>query len=121
WMRIFRFFPLQKLIPGKFYLWMFFILMALKSLRMRANPILANLRNMAKDANPDFVYWAVNQVINWKEPISNFSCFRIHGNSDFLFPLRRCQEVDKVVDKGTHAMILTHVKEINTSLASVLP
>lgn len=121
WMRIFRFFPMQKMIPGKFYLWMFFVLMWVKSFRMRANPILANLRNMAKDANPDFVYWAVHQVITWKAPIANFQCYRIHGNDDFLFPLRRCSGVDKVVENGTHAMILTHVKEINTSLSSVLP
>lgn len=116
WMRIFKYFPINRILPGKLYLWMFFLLVRIKALSTKGNPVLANLRNMAKDANPIFVSWAVNEIISWENPIENFQPYRIHGNRDFLFPLRRCKEVDLVIDKGTHAMILTHVCEINEAL-----
>lgn len=118
WMRCFKHFPVQKVIPGKVYLWAFMILVWLKTLFTRSNSVIGNLKNMARDADPVFVYWAVNQVINWQNPISDFKPYHIHGNKDFLFPIRRLKAVGTVVDKGTHAMILTHVKDINQALTT---
>lgn len=120
WMRIFKYFPLQKIIPGNVYLWAFMVLIGFKTMFQRTNNIIANLRNMAKDANPEFVYWAVNQIINWEAPKKKFSPFHIHGSNDFLFPIKRIKNVSVEVENGTHVMILTHVKEINTHLAKWL-
>ena len=120
WMRIFKFFPVQKIIPGKVYLWAFMILVWFKTLFSRSNSVIGNLRNMARDADPVFVYWAVNQVINWQHPIHEFKAYHIHGNKDFLFPNRRIANIGTLIDKGTHAMILTHVKEINIALEQEL-
>lgn len=116
WMRFFKYFPLAKLIPGKLYLWMFMWLIWLKTLGARSNHILGNLRNMAQDANPKFVYWAANQVVKWRNPIRNFKAYHIHGTKDALFPLRRLKHVACPVKGGTHAMILTHVLAINKAL-----
>lgn len=116
WIRFFKYFPLQKVIPGKFYLWAFMMLVWFKTLFMRSSSVIGNLKNMAKDADPVFVYWAVHQVINWKEPTSNFKAYHIHGDKDVLFPFKRLSNVGTLVDKGTHAMILTHVNEINVAL-----
>ena len=120
WIRFFKFLPVQKIIPGKFYLWAFMLLVGLKTLFSKSNNVIGNLKNMARDADPVFVYWAVNQVINWKNPIKHFEAYHIHGNKDFLFPIRRLANVSTVVDHGTHAMILTHVKEINVALKQEL-
>jgi len=120
WMRFFKYFPLQKIIPGKAYLWAFMLMISLKTITKRSTHIIANLKNMAKDANPRFVYWAVNQVVNWQEPAGDFQPIHIHGNNDFLFPIKRIQQVNLEVKNGTHVMILTHVSEINTFLAKHL-
>jgi len=120
WMRIFKFFPIQKVIPGKVYLWAFMVLVWLKTLISRTNSVIANLKNMARDADPFFVSWGVNQVINWQHPIKDFKVYHIHGNKDILFPIGRIAHVGTVVDKGTHAMILTHVREINVALKQEL-
>ena len=120
WMRIFKYIPLPKLIPGGFYLWAFMILIWFKTLFSRSNFVLGNLKNMAKDADPEFVYWAANQVVAWQHPIENFQAYHIHGTKDFLFPLWRIKGVNTVVKNGTHAMILTHVKQINEALNQVL-
>ena len=116
WMRIFKFVPLQKVIPGKVYLWAFMILIGFKTMFQKSNNIIANLKNMAKDANPEFVYWAVDQIIKWEAPKKEFKPFHIHGTNDFLFPIKRIKNVSVKVENGTHVMILTHVKEINTHL-----
>lgn len=118
WMRIFKYIPLPKLIPGNVYLWAFLILVWLKQFWTRRNFIMKRLKDMAKDANPDFVYWAANQMVSWKEPFGEkvFQPVVIHGNRDYLFPIHWIKEVDYVIPKGTHAMILTHVKLINEAL-----
>lgn len=121
WMRVFKYIPLPKLIPGKLYLWMFMLLMWVKTLGSRSNHIIANLKNMAKDANPTFVYWAANQVVRWQNPMENFQAHHIHGTHDNLFPIRRIKNLGTRVEGGTHAMILTHVRQINQVLDKEIP
>lgn len=116
WMRIFKYIPIPKLIPGSLYLWMFMILIWFKTIGSKSNHILANLKNMARDANPKFVYWAANQVVRWKNPIHDFKAYHIHGNRDYLFPMYRIKNLDIRIEGGTHAMILTHVLKINEAL-----
>ena len=117
--RFFKYFPIHKLIHGKFYIYAFLFLVKLKAWFTRRNIITAKLRDMAKDAPPKFVTWAVHQVIIWENEAVPNNVVHIHGNSDFLFPIRRLK-VDQVIDKGTHAMILTHGKKINFLLERYL-
>lgn len=120
WMRIFKYLPIARFIPGKLYLWAFFILVWFKTLFTRSNAVMANLKNMARDANPEFVYWAVNQVVKWQNPIDNFKAYHIHGSNDFLFPIRRIKNLGTVIEGGTHVMILTHVAKINQALQDAI-
>ena len=120
WMRFFKYFPLPKLIPGSLYLWMFMLSMWVKTLGSKSNHILASLKNMARDAKPKFVYWGANQVLKWENPIPSFKAYHIHGNKDYLFPIGRIQNLGTEVEGGTHAMILTHVLQINEALAKEL-
>lgn len=116
WIKFFKYFPLQKIVPGKFYLWAFMVLVWFRTLFKRSNSIIGNLKNMAKDANPTFVYWAVDKVINWQEPIKDFKAVHVHGTKDTLFPIRRIKRLNYALKDGTHAMVLTHVREINEVL-----
>lgn len=119
WIRFFKFFPVQKIIPGAMYLWMFLILVRIKSLTLRRNFITARLRDMARDADRGFVYWAVHRVVTWRNMEVPKNVVHIHGRKDYLFPLYRCK-VDHTIEKGTHAMILTHAREINDILKQYL-
>jgi pimeloyl-ACP methyl ester carboxylesterase len=121
WMKASRYFPVQRFIPGKTYLWTFMILISIRTVFQRSNNVIGNLKNMAKDADPVFVQWAVNQVINWHNPIEDFKAYHIHGDQDTLFPLKNIKKIGVVIKNGTHTMILTHVKEINLALEQELP
>lgn len=116
WIRFFKYFPLQKIIHGKAYLWAFMLLISFKTMFKRSNNVVKKLKDMAMDVNPVFVYWAVNQVINWKAPEGNFQPYHIHGSNDTLFPIKHIENVTVRVENGTHVMILTHVKIINQHL-----
>lgn len=119
YIRWFRYFPLQTLIPGKFYLWMFFILLRLKKVGQKGDIITTTLRNMARDTDARFVYWAVQRVINWRNTRIPDNLVSIHGNSDFLFPIGS-RKIDYIVEGGTHACILTHGKTVNEYLDEIL-
>lgn len=110
--RFFKYFPIQKLIPGAVYLYIFLFVVWLKSFTLRRNPITKKLRDMARDADRSFVRWAVHQVVIWDNEAVAKQVYHIHGQRDYLFPLYRVK-VDEVIEKGTHAMILTHVPAIN--------
>tara|TARA_B100000497_G_scaffold127345_1_gene168813 strand:+ start:2209 stop:2862 length:654 start_codon:yes stop_codon:yes gene_type:complete len=120
WIRMFKCIPIPKLIPGKLYLWIFMVLMWFKTLGSKRNHIIANLKNMAKDVDPKFVYWAVNQLVKWKNPIVDFKAYHMHGGSDYLFPCFRIKNLNLQIKGGTHVMILTHVRKINEALSKEL-
>ena len=81
---------------------------------------IANLKNMAEDVNPNFVYWAANQIVKWNNPIIDFKAYHIHGGSDYLFPCFRIKNLNLRIEGGTHVMILTHVLKINEALSREL-
>jgi pimeloyl-ACP methyl ester carboxylesterase len=119
YIRWFKFFPLQTLIPGKFYLWMFFMLLRLKKVGKKGDIITKTLKNMAKDTDARFVYWAVQRVINWRSAKVPDNIVSIHGNKDFLFPIKN-RNIDYVVEGGSHASILTHAVAFNEYLDEIL-
>jgi pimeloyl-ACP methyl ester carboxylesterase len=119
YMRWFKFFPLQKFIPGKFYMWMFFLLLRFKKGFQKTNHIIETLRNMAMDTDSRFVYWAVHRVVNWQNMKVSNNLISVHGDADLLFPIGD-RKIDYVVEGGGHPMLLTHAVAVNKILDEIL-
>ena len=72
-----------------------------------------------KNADPIYLNWAINQVLNWKNSWHPQSVFHIHGNKDKMFPIRNIRPTH-VIEGGTHIMILNRGVEISNRINSIM-
>lgn len=58
------------------------------------------LKNILKDTDSEFLSWAINEIVNWKNKIYPKNYIHIHGNKDHILPLRNVKAdfVIKMVD-----------------------
>jgi hypothetical protein len=76
--------------------------------------------SMAKSNNPDFLYWCVDAIVNWKgDEDHRKDIIHIHGTKDTMFPYRNIKNAIPV-DGGTHAMMLNRHKEVTKLLIDQL-
>lgn len=106
--KTFRYLPLHKAFSGKF--------LARYGPRERRNsmePWQADiLENMRKEADSDFIEWAINAVVNWKKRKLPPNFVHFHGTQDLLLPGLFVKHREKYAG-GKHVMVLTtHAKEI---------
>lgn len=67
----------------------------------------------------NYLDWAFKNVILWenKNPVPNV--FHLHGGKDHIFPAKRIQNA-KILENGTHVMVLINAKWINKKLNEIL-
>jgi len=67
----------------------------------------------------DYLPWAIHNVLNWQQekPMSNI--IHIHGNNDGVFPIKHVKNC-RVIEGGTHIMILNKAKRISKLLIKVI-
>lgn len=65
-----------------------------------------------KAADPVYMNWAVNEVLNWKNDWLPANIVHIHGDKDKIFPIKKIF-ASYVVKNGTHLMIYNRGKEIS--------
>lgn len=70
------------------------------------------LRNIINDTDPEFLKWAVNEIVNWKNQISPQNVYHIHGNRDKIIPVRNVK-TDYIIKNGGHLMTVSHSREIS--------
>jgi len=46
------------------------------------------LKNIIKDTDPNFLKWAINQIVNWKNVVVPENCILIHGTNDRILPAK---------------------------------
>jgi pimeloyl-ACP methyl ester carboxylesterase len=71
-----------------------------------------------KDSDPDFLYWAFDEILNWKGNGAH-RIHHIHGRKDRLIPMR-FTTADIRIEDGGHFMIVSHGKEISSILTEML-
>lgn len=111
WIRLLKYLPVHRLFKGTFYQWL--ARTGANMLGARKNPKLRKLiREMAEKTDPYFIEWAIDQVICWQNKEYPANVKHIHGDRDFLFPIKR---IDYTVGirKGTHLMIVRQHEIVN--------
>jgi pimeloyl-ACP methyl ester carboxylesterase len=75
------------------------------------------LDTIVKESNPDFVFWAIQQVLNFKQnKLPNVPYIRIHGTKDKILPIHHFIPTYTIA-KGSHFMVANRAKEISAILA----
>jgi pimeloyl-ACP methyl ester carboxylesterase len=116
--RVFRWLPLQLVVPFKQLLWaVYWLLNWLFGLDTPEDCSL--FKQVLVDTDPDFLKWAINRVVGWRNCVVPNNLVHIHGGRDRIFPQGH-QAADIVVPNGGHLMVLNRAEEISQQLTGVL-
>ncbi len=77
------------------------------------------LKEVLRDTDLDFVVWAIDEIINWKNQFVPKNLHRIHGTKDFLLPIK-VSPPDFRIENGSHLMVLNRAEEVSLALKSIL-
>ncbi|RYF85427.1 MAG: alpha/beta hydrolase [Chitinophagaceae bacterium] len=69
-------------------------------------------------ADPFYMRWAINQLLNWK-PENTTDCLQIIGTDDTIFPPRYCPGAIQIKG-GTHLMVYSEAAQISQILNKLL-
>ncbi|MEH0158728.1 alpha/beta hydrolase [Limibacter armeniacum] len=76
-------------------------------------------RQMIKDMHPDFIWWGIDSVVNWKHDERLPNIIKIHGDRDKLIPIYN-QPDDYLIKGGSHFLVWTRAKEVSEILNKVV-
>lgn len=83
-------------------------------------PRLYGLAWQLSRANPRVIRWSIRRILEWRRaPTVTCPIHHIHGQRDMVLPARHTTP-DCLVPGGGHIVSLTHPKEVNEFLASVI-
>jgi pimeloyl-ACP methyl ester carboxylesterase len=77
------------------------------------------LKQILIDTDPDFLKWAIDKIINWKNQTYPRELIHIHGTSDRILPYCLVS-ADIKIKSGGHLMTLNKALELNNVLEKVL-
>ena len=72
-------------------------------------------RHYLSQRNSSYLRWSIKQALNWKQTSEIPGIIHLHGDSDFIFPIKYISNCIPI-KKGSHAMILTKGKKISSIL-----
>jgi len=67
----------------------------------------------------NYLPWAIYNVLHWQQEEPLPEVIHIHGNDDGVFPIKHIENC-KVIEGGTHVMILNKAKQISKLLVAVI-
>lgn len=77
------------------------------------------MKQIVKDADTNFIKWALNAIVLWKNDVVPGSLYHIHGDHDFLLPLRNTTATH-IIKGGSHMMVLNKAKEVSLLINNIL-
>ena len=79
----------------------------------------AIVETFVKNADPVFIRWSLNAIVNWKQDTRFAGLVHIHGSKDHLLPFKYTK-ADHCVLNGGHLMVFNRAKDINSLLKNIL-
>lgn len=107
------FFRIHKLVPAGFYKWYSPLLNWYFGATTNRERSL--LQYYTKSATKNYMRWAVNELLNWKNETRPANLFHIHGTNDRIFP-HKTTHADIKIKGGTHLMVHNRAGEISNIL-----
>lgn len=69
--------------------------------------------------DPQYLDWAIREMIFWDQEKPNPNALYIHGDNDMIFPYS-CQGNCIVVEGGTHIMVINRFRWFNENLPKII-
>jgi len=73
------------------------------------------LKNILLETDTNFLIWAINEIVNWKNEENPENYVHIHGNKDRIIPIKNVK-TNFVIENGGHFMTVNKAKEIEKIL-----
>lgn len=73
------------------------------------------LGQVLKETDPDFLKWAIHEILNWQNASKPKNFIHIHGSSDRIIPIENV-EFTHEIRNGGHFMIMNKSQEIQRIL-----
>jgi pimeloyl-ACP methyl ester carboxylesterase len=115
--KLFKWFPIYKLIPGSLFAKMGGLIAPLFGKMYSVDAYLFN--SMLQNTSPVFIKWAMGAVLNWQNKTVPPCLYHITGDKDLIFNYKKIIN-PTIVKGGTHIMIFDRAKEINKILTDIL-
>jgi len=112
--KLFNLVKLQKIVPPQIYKWYTPVLNWYFGATTQKEKQL--LRLYAKSASKNYMKWAVNEILNWKNETRASNLFHIHGTRDRIFPHQKTHADIKIAG-GSHLMVHNRSEEISNILS----
>ena len=112
-LKFIRFFRIHKIVPAGLYKWHTPILNWYFGAKNKREKEL--LRFYSRSTTKNYMNWAVNEILNWKNEQRPPNLFQIHGTKDRIFPYKRTH-ADVLIKDGTHLIVHNHADEISKIL-----
>ena len=77
------------------------------------------LKEVIHDTPTQFLKWAINEILHWKNEIRSDNLYHIHGTNDKLFPFS-ITKADKAVENGGHLMVYTNADSVSNLIRNHL-
>ncbi|MFD1256704.1 alpha/beta hydrolase [Mucilaginibacter terrae] len=116
--KLFRNFPLYKVIPHGFYSSVGYIIKPLFG-KMGGKSGLMFV-DMIRHSSPVFMRWAMHAILRWQPTPLNTKVYHIIGDKDLIFSCKRIKDADYIVKKGSHDMVYTRGLQISQIVQSIL-
>ncbi|RCH55929.1 alpha/beta hydrolase [Mucilaginibacter hurinus] len=114
---LFRRFPVYKIIPGRLFTSLGFLVKPLFSSMSATDAAL--FADMLKRTSPIFAKWAMKAILNWNNTDIPLHTYHITGNKDLIFDYRKINNA-LIINDGTHIMIFDKAKEVNKLLMDII-
>jgi pimeloyl-ACP methyl ester carboxylesterase len=80
---------------------------------------LAHYNRYLSERDPDYLNWAIDQLVKWKRREAHKDIIHIHGSEDSVFPIKNIQD-PYIKIKGDHAIILTQSEWFNKNFPKII-
>ena len=115
--KVFKNIPLFKILPGKIFNSMGFMIKPLFGKMTDSDAWL--LKDMLGNTSPAFMKWAMGAVVKWDNKTIPPNVYHIHGDKDLVFPYKNIKNTE-LVKGGTHIMVYNMAKQVNKLLKNIL-
>jgi pimeloyl-ACP methyl ester carboxylesterase len=116
--KLFRWMPIHRIFPFKSLLWAVYWF-AYWIFGSESSDERHLLKAILRDTDAHFLKWALHKVVTWNNEVIPDSLFHIHGSGDRIFPIRYV-EVDHIIEKAGHLMIVNRAGLISALLEKIM-
>lgn len=79
----------------------------------------ATLAAIFQDTDPQFLKWAIAQIVSWDNNVTPQNCLHLHGDKDRIIPIRNVDYSIKIRGGG-HFMVMNKAQEISFHIRNFL-